>query len=249
MGEGLQLPLEMSALPHPNPLREGEGATEEEGPGEDDAETGPLRRCLVTREHGARERMVRFVLGPDRTVVPDLLAKLPGRGMWLSPRADVIEAAVKKGAFARAARGPVTLPPDLAMLVREGLTRRVIDLLGLARRAGQAVAGFEKAREVVVQKRAGLVLQAVDGSVDECRRLVAGAPGLAVVRPLVASQLGIAFGRDHVVHVVVLPGRLAERLEVESSRLAALDADSVTGERTTEKRRLAGAAMSDRTDQ
>ncbi len=209
-----------------------------------ESETGPLRRCLVTRQHGPRERMVRFVLSPDRTVVPDLLAKLPGRGMWLSPRADVIEAAVKKGAFARAARGPVTLPPDLATLVREGLTQRVIDLLGLARRAGQAIAGFGKAREVVMLGQAGLIIQASDGSADECRRLVAGAAELPVVRPLPAARLAIAFGRDHIVHVAVLPGRLAERLETECARLAGV-ATQPAGE-DGDKRRLAGAAISDR---
>ena len=210
-------------------------------------ERGPLRRCLVTREQGPRDQMLRFVLGPDRSIVPDILAKLPGRGMWLSPRADVIETAARKGVFARAARGPVTLPPDLASLVREGLTRRVIDLLGLARRAGQAVAGFEKARETVVRGQAGLIMQATDGSADECRRLLSGAPALIVVRPLTAARLGIAFGRDHVVHVAVLRGRLAERLETESARLAALWSGPARQEEQG-KRRPAGAAMSDRTN-
>ncbi len=191
--------------------------------------------------------MLRFVLGPGRMVVPDLRAKLPGRGMWLSPRADVIEAAAKKGVFARAARGPVTLPPDLLGLLREELTRRVIDLLGLARRAGQAVAGFEKARETVVRGTAGLIMQASDGSADEARRLLSGAQGLSVVRPLSAARLATAFGRDHVVHVAVLPGRLAERLETESARLAGLCGGPVAQE-DQDKRRRAGAAMSDRTE-
>ena len=225
------------------PLPEREGVAD----GEDsDVERGPLRRCLVTRQSGPRAHMLRFVLGPNRTVVPDLLAKLPGRGMWLSPRANVIEAAVKKGAFARAARGPVDVPEGLVALVEEGLTRRVIDLLGLARRAGQAIAGFEKARETVVRGKAGLVIQAIDGSVDEGRRLLSGAPELKVVRPLSAARLGTAFGRDHVVHVAVLPGRLAERIEADSARLVALGSKWV-GEQ--DKRRHAGAASSDRTNQ
>ncbi len=236
MGEGATHEVPVPLAPHPDPLPEGEGE-----------ESGPLRRCLVSRESAPRDHMLRFVLGPNRTVVPDLLAKLPGRGMWLSPRADVIEAAVKRGAFARAARGPVIIPPDLVMLVREGLTRRVIDLLGLARRAGQAIAGFEKAREIVVRGKAGLVIQATDGSDDECRRLLSGAPGLMAMRPLAAARLGTAFGRDHVVHVAVLPGRLAERLEAESARLAAMGSERVGKEQ--DKRRQAGAALSDRTDQ
>ena len=245
MGEGVTHATAATAQPspHPGPLPEGEGAVEREG---NEDERGPLRRCLVTRESLPREHMLRFVLGPDRTVVPDLLAKLPGRGMWLSPRADVIEAAVKKGAFARAARGPVIVPQGLVTLVHEGLARRVIDLLGLARRAGQAIAGFEKAREMVVRGKAGLVIQATDGSADECRRLLSGAPELPAVRPLSAARLGTAVGRDPVVHVAVLPGRLAERIEADSTRLAAFGSGRVDEQ---DKRRRAGAAMSDRTNE
>ena len=138
-----------------------------EADAEDEPETGPLRRCVVTRERDYRTRMIRFVVAPDRTVVPDLAAKLPGRGIWLSARRDVLDTARSKGAFARAARGQVSVPADLVGMVQTGLLRRVTVLLGLARRAGQAVCGFEKAREWLMAGRAGLVVQASDGSPDE----------------------------------------------------------------------------------
>ena len=194
----------------------------EDGADDADDERGPLRRCLVTRQSGERAGMIRFVVGPDRMIVPDLAARLPGRGFWLSPSADVLEAAVKRGVFSRAARGPVTLPPELANLIRSGLTRRVIDLLGLARRAGQAVGGFAKAREALMQARTGLIVQALDGSDEECRRLLSGSHTVPVVRPLTASALGAVFGRDHVVHVAVAPGRLAAALTTEAARLAGM---------------------------
>jgi predicted RNA-binding protein YlxR (DUF448 family) len=166
--------------------------------------------------------MLRFVLGPDRQVVPDLAARLPGRGMWLSARADVIETARAKGAFARAARGPVTVPADLPDLLRVGLTRRVGEMLGLARRAGQTVAGFAKAREWLVQGRVAGVIQAADGSADERARLLSGARDIWVAWPLPAAALGAVFGRDHVVHVAVSPGHLAGMLRNEIERLAGI---------------------------
>ena len=173
--------------------------------------------------------MLRFVVGPDRSIVPDLGARLPGRGYWLSARANVLEgaspeAARRKGglvsAFARAARGPVIVPADLAGMVRAGLVRRVVEHLGLARRAGQAVAGFEKAREWVSAGRAGLVVQASDGSEDERRRLLSGASGVPVAWPLDGAALGSVFGRERAVHVAVASGRLAESVLVEIERLA-----------------------------
>lgn len=190
---------------------------------DDEPETGPLRRCVVTRERDYRNRMLRFVVGPDRMVVPDLHAKLPGRGIWLSARRDVLDTARTKGAFARAARGQVTVPPGLTGMVQAGLLRRVTELLGLARRAGQAVSGFEKAREWLVAGKAGLVVQASDGSPDERARFLSGngarAKATPVVSPLPASALGAVFSRDHVVHVAVRHGRLAEALDVECNRL------------------------------
>lgn len=190
--------------------------------GEEEREVGPLRRCAVTRERGERARMLRFVVGPDGTLVPDLLARLPGRGIWLSARSDVVETARVRGAFPRAARMPVTVPADLLSILQVGLAGRVADLLGITRRAGQVVAGYAKAREWLQAGRVGLVLQAHDGSPDERVRLLSGARQIPVATPLSAARLGAVFGRDHVVHVAVAPGRLAEQLGVEAERLAGL---------------------------
>ena len=192
---------------------------------EDEPETGPLRRCAVTRERLPKEQMIRFVISPERVVVPDIAAKLPGRGIWLSARRDVIETARMRGAFSKAARAQVTVPTDLCADLCVVLTRRIGDTLGLARRAGQAVSGFVKAREWIVAGRVGLVIQARDGSSDERARFLGGRGAeLPVVAPLEGAQLGTIFGREHVVHVVVAPGRLASMLRIEAERLAGLAA-------------------------
>jgi hypothetical protein len=180
--------------------------------------------------------MLRFVIGPEHALVPDLRGRLPGRGMWLSARADVLETALARGAFARAARSKVRLPPGLPELLRIGLIGRITDLLGLARRAGQAVAGFEKGREWVRSGRAALVVQACDGSVDECDRFLSGARGLPVHRPLSAAALGAVFGLERVVHVAVAPGNLAAALVNECERLAGLTAAAATIQRSGKPR-------------
>lgn len=193
----------------------------------DEPETGPLRRCIVTRARLPKEEMIRFVVGPERAIVPDLAGTLPGRGIWLSVSPDVLETARAQGglgrAFARAARGPVIVPPDLLAELDAALARRIGELLGLARRAGQAVAGFDKAREWLRTGRGRLILQASDGSAAERARFLAGSgEGVMVLDPLPASVLGRVFGRDHVVHVAIAPGRLAERLAIEAKRLMGL---------------------------
>ncbi len=204
----------------------------------DEPERGPLRRCIVTRERLPKERMIRFVAAPPGDgdgaralrIVPDLTATLPGRGIWLSARRDVIETARTRGAFARAARSQVTVSPDLTSDLEAALTRRVSETLGLARRAGQAMFGFTKAREWLEGGRAGIVVHACDGSPEERQRFLGGWAGrIPVVAPLEAAQLGQVFGREHVVHVVVLRGALADRLRAEAERLAGVQATPTSG--------------------
>lgn len=222
-------------------------------PGDDEPETGPLRRCVVTRERLPKESMIRFVVGPDRAIVPDLAGRLPGRGIWLSASGDVIvsggmspgptrdQSSSRPGdrllarAFARAARGPVTVPPDLHAMLVSALSRRIRETLGLTRRAGQAVAGFEKAREWARSGQARLIVQAADGSPAERARFLSGVdPSIPVIDPLTADELGRLFTRDHVVHVAVAAGRLAETLLHDAGRFGGLRrlTDAGTGRMT-----------------
>ncbi len=175
--------------------------------------------------------MVRFVVSPDHRLIPDLSAKLPGRGIWLSARRDVLQTACKKSVFGRAARTQVIVPPDLSEMICGGLVQRIADHLGFARRAGQAVAGFDKAGDWLASGRAGVVVQAADGSSAECSRFLGGWAG-NVIRPLSAERLGTVFARERVVHVALLPGRLAQSVMVDAGRLAGFLGGRMNSERT-----------------
>ena len=195
----------------------------------DEPERGPLRRCLVTRTQGKREDMLRFVVGPQDNLVFDPAATLPGRGLWLSADGNVVEQALKRGVFARAARKPLTLPPDLQAQICAVLTRRVSDLLGLARRSGAAISGFEKARNWLRSARGGLIIQACDGSLEERDRFASGST-LPRVAVLSSGLMGQIFGREQTVHVVIAPGRLANMIEIDARRLQGVAKDAVSGQ-------------------
>ncbi len=163
--------------------------------------------------------MLRFVAGPGSDLVFDALATLPGRGMWLSADAIVLEQAIKRGVFARAAKTPVRIPPDLRSRIEMTLRQRLTDLLGLARRSGNAISGFEKGREWLLSGKAGLIVQAEDGSAEERARFIGGNK-IPVVTVPSAAALGKIFGRDHTVHVAIAGGTLARMIEVAAARLA-----------------------------
>jgi hypothetical protein len=141
--------------------------------------------------------------------------------MWLSAKADVLERALNRGAFAKAARGPARVPPDLRERIEDGLKARVRDLLGFARRGGLAICGREQVREWLQSGKAGLLVEASDGSQAERARLVGGRD-VPVIAPLPAAVLGGIFGRDHAVHVAIAPGRMAAAIAAEAARLAGI---------------------------
>jgi predicted RNA-binding protein YlxR (DUF448 family) len=201
------------------------------------AADGPLRRCIATREIKPKEELLRFVAGPDKDVVPDLAGKLPGRGLWVSADRAAIELAVQKNLFAKAAKAPLRPAAGLADEVVRLLKRRCLELIGLARGAGQAVAGYEKVDAWLERGQVTVLLEASDGAADGRRRLAAKAgaphiskapaatdekPRIAVIDLFTAAELASALGREHVVHAALSEGGLARALVTDAARLKAL---------------------------
>ena len=190
----------------------------------------PERRCIVTRQGLEKDRLIRFVLGPENAVVPDLAENLPGRGYWVTASRKVLAEAVKKNAFAKAMQAPARPEADLPDRVAALIDRQVIDLLGLARRSGGLVTGFEKVDVALRTGKAVLLIEAKDAGADGRAKLARHTlPGVEIWAPLTAEQLGRAIGRDHAVHVAVGPGGIATRLKAVLRRQQGLSDDGVAG--------------------
>ena len=181
---------------------------------------GATRRCIVTGNVLPVAELLRFVVDPAGRIVPDVARSLPGRGLWLTARRDIVAEAVGKRLFARAARAPVVVESGLEDRVEALLARRCADFLGLARRAGLVLAGFVKVKAALAKDEVAILVAATDGAADGRAKLGALVPGLAVVSCLSAVELGAALGRDHAVHVALKPGRLADLFLAEARRLA-----------------------------
>jgi uncharacterized protein len=181
----------------------------------------PERRCIVTGDSQPKGGLVRFVVGPDATLVPDVAGKLPGRGLYVSADRAALDTAIRKKLFTRAARQPVTVPDGLVDLVEALVLRRVLDQLSLANKAGQAVAGFEKARDFLASGRATVMIQAADGS-PRGKTKLRRPDNAAYVGCLTGQEIGLAFGREHVIHAAVAAGGLARRVVEEAAKLARL---------------------------
>lgn len=180
------------------------------------------RRCIVTRETEVKAGLVRFVVGPDDQVIPDVLEKLPGRGMWVSASRKAIDEAVKKGLFARAAKAPAKADAGLADQVEGILARRVVDMLSMGRKAGRAVAGLEKVKTWLIDEKAVVLLQASDGSERGKTALRPPDGPETLIDCLTSSELGMAFGRDTVVHAAMTKDGITNRVLYDAARLAGL---------------------------
>jgi predicted RNA-binding protein YlxR (DUF448 family) len=179
------------------------------------------RRCIVSGETQPKAGLIRFVVGPDNQVVPDILGKLPGRGMWVTADRNILEQA-SRGQFSRSAKAAVTVREGLVEEVERQLARRVVDLIALARKAGLAVCGFEKVKGWLsggAQVR--VLFQASDGSVRGKSKLWTP-EGARYFDCLTSDELGLAFGRQSVIHGALATGGLSDRVVEEASKLRGL---------------------------
>ena len=183
-----------------------------------DRPDGPERKCIATGDVQPKHGLVRFVVGPDGQVVPDILGKLPGRGIYVAADRSAIELAARKKLFSRSAKQQVTVPDGLADEVERQLARRVVDLISLQRKGGRAVAGYEKVKGWLQTEEAEVLIQASDGSGRGKSKL--STPHLGhYIGWLTADELGLAFGRQTVIHGALASGGLTQRVVEEAQRL------------------------------
>jgi len=174
--------------------------------------------CAVTREVLSTDDLIRFVLGPDGAVVPDLKRRLPGRGLWISASRAVLATAVKRGVFAKGFRTAVRETESLVADTEKLLAQGAVDALAIAAKAGQVVSGFAKVETCLKAGDAAALLHASDGANDGIRKLNAvvgkarqGAAAdspteIPIINALTSAELDLALGRANVIHAALLAG-------------------------------------------
>ena len=188
-----------------------------------DTADGPVRLCAAGRERLSKAEMIRFVRAPDGAVVPDLAEKLPGRGVWVRAERAAIDKACKTGAFGRGLKASVTMDPELSDQIEQLLIKRLQNTLGLAKKAGAIVLGFDQVRSALQSRPPGTLIEASDGGKDGRNKLYFLAKALyeppQVSGALSSDELGMAFGRTHVVHACLERGAFSRNWQTDYSRL------------------------------
>ena len=197
------------------------------------ASSEPERKCILTGSHGTRDELIRLAVSPDGDVLPDVLARAPGRGAWIGVSRTDLEAAQTKGklkgALARAFKGAeLSIPADLGAKIEAALLRALTDRLGLEMRTGFLLLGSERIAEKARAGRVAWLGHAADASEDGSRKLDqawrvgenAEGSGKAGARlPLDRTALSVAMGRDNVVHLALTDRAAAQRIDGLLGRL------------------------------
>jgi predicted RNA-binding protein YlxR (DUF448 family) len=201
-----------------------QAAAEQRDEGQDGVDDG-VRSCALTRVRRPKDALIRFVVGPDGTVVPDLKEKLPGRGVWLTADRDTLAKAAKRNVFARALKTEARVPDGLAALVDRLLADAALSALGLANKAGEAVFGHAKVGEALGKGRVLALVHASDAAEDGCRKLDGKAKGLRAGSPIPAirafgsDELSLASGRTNVIHAALIQGGAARKFLAAAARV------------------------------
>lgn len=194
---------------------------------------GLKRRDIASGDVADVAGLIRFVISPDGQVTPDLLQKLPGRGLWVKASRDSLDLAVKKNLFARAAKRQVKASADLSDTVCHLLRRRCLDLLGMARREGEIISGFEKVMAAIRSGKAAWLIEATDSADDGRSKILALARAMGAkavgtgpsVSPKLCGlfsndELSLALGLENAVHLALVNGKRIRRWKHEVTRLS-----------------------------
>ena len=194
---------------------------------------GKVRQCAVTRERLAPDALIRFVRSPDGLVVPDVFGKLPGRGAWVTANQKHLEDGLAQGVFSRAFKAQSSPMDDIVGEIERQLLQRCTGLLGMAKKSGVAVLGFDQVRAYIRKQPPGWLLEASDGAEDGRNKVHFLAKAIyedvKVAGALSSAELGIAFGRQHVIHALLEQGSLSDAFSVAYRRLIGFRAAPETG--------------------
>jgi predicted RNA-binding protein YlxR (DUF448 family) len=188
---------------------------------------GPLRLCAVSRTPKPPEEMIRFVVGPEGVIAPDLARRLPGRGVWVDATRDSVVEAMRRKVFARGLKQTVSTSADLPELIERLMVRRLGEAVSLANKAGLLTTGFARVEEAIAEGKAAVLIHAADAALDGRAKLDRKFKALvgperakeATVSELTGIELDLAIGRSNVVHAAASDGGASQRILQEAKRL------------------------------
>lgn len=201
-------------------------STDEFGP-DKRGHKGHERKCVATNKVEDTAKMIRFVLSPDKEVTPDIMGKLPGRGVWVTAHREQLAKAIKTGGFVRGFKSKVKVDDGLIDLTEKLLARRLLGLLTMARKSGHIAIGYDQVKAAAGSGKIAWRIEAREGASDGRSKIRTLSKAVAmeleqsvpkVIGCFSGAELAESLGRDTVVHVSLPPGKLAKAFTADAAR-------------------------------
>ncbi len=196
--------------------------TNESAPLEKAKEIKGFRTCAQTRQSLPQSELIRFVADDAGNVFPDVSARAPGRGVWVKADKEILENAIKSNAFARSLKSKAHPKPELIEQTIIALKTKVLGFLGMARRAGVLITGFDKVEDEIKKSAPAFLIEASDGSEDGRGKIIALSKkwkNVPIIGIFTNQDLGNAIGRDNIIHALMIKGQFAQNWANELKRL------------------------------
>ena len=166
------------------------------------------RKCIVTGKVFEKETLLRFVVLPDGTVVPDFKKKLPGKGVYVSNQKKLLQKAIANNLFAKVLKNGAKSGDVLMEQVENLLKKQALDMVSLAKKAGVLITGMDMVREALKKgKVAFLAIIPVAGqlavNILACQRINIDQGGNGLLRSFVVGfhNIGV-FVKRKIISVV-----------------------------------------------
>ena len=178
------------------------------------------RKCIVTGEVLDKDKLLRFVVGPDMMVIPDFKKRLPGRGVYVTNSRGLLQKAIGSNLFAKALKQKVKPVEGLEKMVEHLLRQSALQAVSLARKAGDFVSGMDKVAEAVQKGKVAFLLEAKDAGADGREKIARMAKGLKIFELFTTEELDLALDKVNTVHAAFLKSEMSKKVSHEFGKLA-----------------------------
>jgi uncharacterized protein len=189
------------------------------------------RTCLGCRQALDRDKLVRYVISPQREIVIDYRGRLPGRGAYTHVDASCILAAIKRRQFDRAFEGVARTPTaeELLDLLAVQIQERIMNLLGIARKSGNVISGSQRVIEALrASDQVAVVLIADDISAAIGDKVAAKAEekGVSCIQLFGKDRMGQQIGKGERSVIALRVSTLSDTLKSELIRYKQIAGES-----------------------
>ena len=178
-----------------------------------------IAKCDITKRSYPRSQMIKFVISPSNVLTPDLFGKLDGEEFNVFASKKVLEKVTAM--FSERLVVPVE-QNNIATLIEKLLSKHIINLICLAKKAGRVVVGYDRIKTALSANKVELLLEAYNLSEKRTIKTPSSRSQHYRIKCMKKQELGKPFGKNSVSQIGFVKSGFTNPLIFDTSRLETL---------------------------